>query len=178
MNGYLFLFLFLFATAVGASIPNGYSVTESGNLVFLKTPWGSTVYIGPVGLENFKNYSFEVPLSEFRSALAASNAPNSGSGSVVSSGASTVDPAAYKFSDTSSLIVEANRLYNGGESAKSLQYVDEVIRRDPNHVRGWVMKGSLMHLMGHKDLARQSWEKALELDPKNTQIENILRSTQ
>jgi tetratricopeptide (TPR) repeat protein len=170
MITWLFIF-FLFNrndAALGAATPSGYGVAESGNLVFVKTPWGSSVYIGPVGLDSLRTYSFEVPLSDFRAGL-----PN---GIKNDGGTSSGDSS--QLGDTGSLIAEANRFYNKGDFAKSLRYVDEVVRRDPGSVRGWVMKGSLMHVMGHKDLARQAWQKALELDPKNSQIQNILRSMQ
>lgn len=166
---WIFIFiLFGSQESFGAAPPSGYAVTESGNLVFVKTPWGSSVYIGPVGLDSLKTYSFEIPLSDFRAGLPTS----------IKNEAGNSQSDTNQLGDTSTLISEANRLYNKGDFTKSLRYVDEVVRRDPKSVRAWVMKGSLMHVMGHKDLARQAWQKALELDPKNSQVQSILGSVQ
>lgn len=158
-----------------AKLPPGYAVTQTGNLVFVKTPWGSSVYIGPVGMDSINHYAFEIPLSDFRAQVSASQG-GSYTATGMPQGPSNTGPASM--GDEGALIQEANRLYNKGDFRRALEYVDELSRRNPKNVRAWVMKGSLMHVMGQKDLARQSWQKALDIDPTNTQIENILKEMQ
>ena len=160
---------FQLGSSTHAKLPQGYAVSQSGNLVFVKTPFGSSIYIGPVGLDSLPNYSFEIPLSDFRAGLAGGGNGNAENQNESLKGG----PSAM--GEESSLIAEANRLYNKGDFTRSLQFVDELSHRSPKNVRAWIMKGSLMHVMGHNDLARQSWEKALELEPGNAQIENILK---
>jgi tetratricopeptide (TPR) repeat protein len=169
LNALSLLFCFSMMAAAHAKLPPGYGVSQSGNLVFVKTPFGSSIYIGPVGLDSLPNFEFEIPLSDFRAGLPGGAPTASGPSNENSNGG----PSAV--GDDGSLIAEANRLYNRGDFNHALQYVDELSRRSPKNIRAWIMKGSLMHVLGHNDLARQSWEKALALDPSNTQIENILK---
>lgn len=80
----------------------------------------------------------------------------------------------YNFDDTDRLVVEANRLYNRGRYHEAMTYIDEVNRKRPKYVRGWVMKGSLLFVLGHKDLAKDAWEQALRLDPGSTYIKDLM----
>jgi len=159
-------------TAMGA--PSGFAVSQVNNLVIVKTPWGSNTFLGPVGIEELRHYSFEIPLSDLRSM----NRSERGKGES-SSGTDEKDTSPDQASTTGSvdsLILEANHLYHKGEVLKALGFVDEVLRRDPKQVRAWIMKGSLMHAQGQKDLALEAWKKGLELDPNNTQLQNIIGS--
>jgi hypothetical protein len=76
--------------------------------------------------------------------------------------------------DTARLIVEANRFYNQGKYYEAQLYVEEVLRKRPKYVRAWVMKGSLLYVQGHKDLAREAWQSVQAFDPENQQIKDLL----
>lgn len=76
--------------------------------------------------------------------------------------------------DTARLIVEANRFYNQGKYYEAQVYIEEVLRRKPKYVRAWVMKGSLLYVQGHKDLAQEAWKSVLEFDPENKQVKDLL----
>jgi hypothetical protein len=65
--------------------------------------------------------------------------------------------------DIDPLVVRANRLYNQRRYVEASQFVDEILRRRPDYVRGWLMRGSLHHVLGHRDLAAEAWQKAREL---------------
>ena len=150
--------------------PAVYGVTQDNNLVFVKTPWGSSVYIAPVGFNSIDSYTFEIPLSDFRTGLTRDQTGDPPGPNIKSSSDAPTG-------DINMLIAEANRLYNIGDFNRALQYVDAASERQPGNVRAWVMKGSLMHVLGHPDLAQQAWAKALELDPNNKQIQNILQNS-
>ena len=77
--------------------------------------------------------------------------------------------------DTARMIVEANRFYNQGKYYEALLYVEEVLRKKPQFVRAWVMKGSLLYVQGHKDLAKEAWENVLKFEPENQQIQGLLQ---
>ncbi len=156
---------------------SAYAVSQTGNLVMVKSPWGSQIYIAPVGFDTISSYEFSIPLSEFRSNLAGGGLNGSGGaeGRTGAGNGNQVTP--MNMNDASSLIAEANRLYNTGDFTKALEYVDEANRREPGNVRVWVMKGSLMHAMGHDDLSKQAYKKALDLDPDNVQLKSILQET-
>ncbi len=79
-----------------------------------------------------------------------------------------------EYDNTDRLVVEANHLYNKGRYYEALQYVDEVIRKKPNFLRAHMMKGSLLYVLGQKDLAQDSWKKALALDPENKDIQALM----
>lgn len=158
----------LFSSSSKAANPSGYAVSQTENLLMVKTPWGQSLYIAPVGFDAINNYSFEIPLSDFRTTINKNMPP-------AQSGESSLANSSDLSADVDVLISEANRLYNEAEFTKSLQYVDQICLRDPKNIRAWVMKGSLMHVLGHKDLAKQAWQKAAELDPNNLQLQNILK---
>ena len=159
----------LFANAAAAA-PAGYSVSQSGNVVTVTTPQGSKVYLGDLGFDRLKSYQFEVSLKDL------ATPPSSASSSAGNPGPQS--PMPQPSDDIDSLITTANRLYNKGRFEDSLRFVDEVIRRNPNHIRAWTMRGSLAHALGRKEAARESWQRAQELDPGNEQIKNILGSYQ
>lgn len=83
-----------------------------------------------------------------------------------------------EYDDTDKLIVEANYLYNMGHFYESLKYVDEALRKKPTLVRAWIMKGSLLYVQGHKDLAKKAWGQASTLEPENKDIQSIIERFQ
>ncbi len=79
-----------------------------------------------------------------------------------------------EYDDTDRLVLEANRLYYKKKFAESTNVVEELIRRKPTYVRAWIMKGSLMFVRGQRDLAQAAWKQALELEPENGEIKQIM----
>lgn len=67
----------------------------------------------------------------------------------------------------SELIADANRLYNKRRYYEALDLVDRALAMAPFLTRAWLMKGSLLYIQGHRELAKKSWIRARELDPKN-----------
>ena len=81
-----------------------------------------------------------------------------------------------EYDDSDRLVLEANRLYNRRKFFEATSVIDELLRRNPEYPRAWVMKGSLMHVQGHRDLAQKAWEKAIELDPSNREVKSFLQA--
>ena len=81
-----------------------------------------------------------------------------------------------EYDDTDRFVLEANRLYNRGKFYESANVIEELLRKNPTYVRGWIMKGSVMHMQGQRDLAKKAWQQALSLDPQNPEIKSILKS--
>lgn len=79
-----------------------------------------------------------------------------------------------EYDDSDRLVLEANRLFNRRKFDEALSTIDELLRRKPNYIRGWIMKGSVMYVRGHKDLAKTAWNQALTLDPNNEDVKSIL----
>ena len=150
-----------------------FHASQTNNIIQLRTPYGTTLLMGDLGFEKLWDYEFEIPLAPLRAAGgSAGTGSGAGSGSGQGQGGRS-DVSSME--DVSSLIVEANRLYNLAQFTESLRFVDEIIRRDPGNVRGWTMKGSLLHILGQKELAKSAWEKALSLQPENAELKKLLR---
>ena len=79
-----------------------------------------------------------------------------------------------EYDDSDRYVVEANRLYNRGKFYDATNVVEELLRKRPDHVRGWVMKGSLMKVQGHKESAKNAYLTALKLDPNNAELRKIV----
>ena len=88
--------------------------------------------------------------------------------------APTKPQVVVEYDDSDRFVVEANRLFNRGKYYDASLIIEELLRRKPDHVRGWIMKGSLMHVMGHKDLAQTAWKTAQKLEPQSREIKDIL----
>lgn len=156
------------------SIGEQYQIAEVGNNLFLNSPYGSRVYFGDMGLQSLQHYELVVNIEDLRLMRKAREGGEPGDSSDSSSGNSNKSDAFKQ--DDSILIVKANELYNKGEFTESMKYVEEMLRRNRANTRGWVMKGSLFHAMGEKDLAKQAWEQAQALEPDNQEIQSILEN--
>lgn len=162
----IFVFLFLL-TEQSFAKTELFHATQSGNIMQVRSPYGTTLYIGDIGFDRLNHYEIEIPLGDLRTQTSGVFVDSSGR---VASGPHGESP-----DEVSTLIVEANQLYNQGKYQLALKYVDELLQRDPGNVRGWIMKGSLFLVLGEKGLAREAWDKALGLDPKNSQLKNMLK---
>lgn len=150
----------------------GYSASESGSVLKVRTPQGAVVFFSEKSLEKSESYQIEIPLSEIDKSLPVA----AGGGGGANAPSDTPDLRRYKTVDE--LLVSANILYNQGKSQIALHFVEEIISRSPNHFRGLVMRGSLYRVLGFKDLALESYKKAYRVNPKDEEIKNVLRSFQ
>jgi len=181
----------------------GFSVDEIGKTIQLHTPYGEKVLWGDFDLQRSSNYKLEIPLelidpaykkkllekqgikdvSNSESNTNSTNSTNSTTNNTINTeiirnpatglGINS-QPTIVKYDESDRLVLEANRLYNRGKFYEASMVVEELLRRSPEHVRGWVMKGSLMHVQGQKDMAKNAWQKALVLDPNNGTVKNLL----
>jgi hypothetical protein len=149
-----------------------YGVVQDRQLLILKTPMGTNVYLADHGFHDARNFAIEIPLSELRTKLASIHQGGGSQGPTGTDPNGAIPPKDYL--DVSSLAVEANRLYSVGQFKASLGFVEEILKREPNSLRGWSMRGSLMHVLGHADIAKASWKKALQLDPKNENLRKLV----
>jgi hypothetical protein len=174
-----------------------YQVIPNGNNLELVTPYGRRILFGDRGLKDARGYRIEIPLSELRPPEKAK--PDSDLSeeklrellkekdrreqeekdrAEKESAARKRDLASQRmiveYDDTDRLILEANRLYNRGKYYEASLTVEEILSKKPELPRAWVMKGSLMFVQGQKDLAKNAWQKALELDPANSQVKAYL----
>lgn len=65
----------------------------------------------------------------------------------------------------------ANKDYNG-----ALQYYQAAASADPNSAAAYQGEGTCYYYMGQKAQAVQAYEKALQLNPGNTQLQNFINS--
>jgi len=173
--------------------PGFYSVSENDKQeqVERKTPYG-TIRI-PTAFGTNVPYRFSIPLDQLKKnapPIASLDPEKDAKGS---EGPRQVDvvpllptgkaapnqpgaPAApaVVIDDADSMVVEANRLFNRRRFYEALTVVDQMLRKRPEFIRGWLMKGSLFLVQGHKDLAMKAWKKAQELDPANPEVQSVL----
>lgn len=79
-----------------------------------------------------------------------------------------------EYDATDSLILKANRLFHKGRYYETAMYVEEILRRKPEHMRAWLMKGSVLYKLGQKDLAQKAWQQAVVLDTGKKETQGIL----
>jgi tetratricopeptide (TPR) repeat protein len=180
MRFLLFLMAIWTSTAVESLwAAEPYKVTNEGSLFQVTSPYGPKMLFGEMAIGNMRNYRFEVPLSELRASASNDGAGGAGSGSgggaSGSSGTGNSGQSPQLTDEEDQLVLKSNELYNKGQFTDALKFVDELLRRNRDHVRGWVMKGSLMHMLGQKDLAKKAWQRAVELEPNNAQLKQILK---
>ncbi len=156
----IFLFSSLFISVASAATPQSIKVRQDGNNFILESPYGKKVLFGEMGFENVRDFEVTMPVE----ALYPEKPVASG------------DPAAmHNFkTDTEALIRGANEAFLASDFKGALGHVNQILEVAPGNVRALMMKGSLMHLMGDKQLAKESWKKALELDPANREISRLL----
>jgi tetratricopeptide (TPR) repeat protein len=153
---------------------NKYQVVDIGNNLQLNTPYGTRIYFGDVGFADYDNWRLEIPISDIRQYGADSNGKNS---AAPGGGAGEGSPGKpFGSLEDNALLLSANDLYNQGKFRESLGFVEEMIRRDEKNIRAWIMRGSLYHALGQKDLAKTAWESARKLDPENKDVQRILEN--
>lgn len=105
-----------------------------------------------------------------------SNTSNTGDGFYGPQPLGSYPRVIVEYDDSDRYVVEANRLFNRGKFYDATNVVEELLRKKPDHVRGWVMKGSLMKVQGHKESAKNAYLTALKLDPNNTELRKIVEA--
>lgn len=190
-------FLLILFSAVSYAGVTGFGVKDNGAGLDLVTPWGNKALVGEYAPDNNSSFRIEIPLSELRppeppaeTKREPTNAPTAGPLAlqpiVLNNSLPLAPPAPapppppaevklpeklrVEYDDTDRFVIEANRLYNRGKFYESLQMVEELLRKNPEHVRGWIMKGSLLTVMKQRDLATRAYQRALSLDPQNAEL--------
>lgn len=72
-------------------------------------------------------------------------------------------------------LAKVNELYTARKFELALIEVSALEQQYPEDARLWSMKGSLYLKLGRHKLARESWEKALSLNPNDTFLAEALR---
>lgn len=66
-------------------------------------------------------------------------------------------------------------LYKNGKLDEALKFMDDAIAKDATNAVYYDHRGDIKFSLGRKDEAVTDWEKALELDPENSEIEEKVR---
>jgi tetratricopeptide (TPR) repeat protein len=159
--------LVLTTTSIVFAKSTDYQVVDFGNNLQLNTPYGTRVYFGDLGIQEQSSWRIEIPIKDLRTSSDDQNEKEPGEGK-----------NSYSSLEDNSLILSANDLYNQGKFRESLAYVDEMIRRNEKNTRAWIMRGSLYHALGQKDLAKTAWQSAQQSDPTNQEVKKILENYQ
>lgn len=163
-----------------------YFVRQTGMGYELVTPNGSKLMLGEYAPNGVHNFRVEVPLNELAPPpKKEERKPDSALLPPVEDKKAPEicpkpEPKAVnrEFDDSDKYILEANQLYNQGKFYESSQVVEELLRKKPEMVRGWIMKGSLMYVMKQKELAFKAWNQAKALDPENSEVNDLIKRYQ
>lgn len=179
-----------------------YRVEEQGNNLILITPDGRRILFGEHNLHSEKSYQFEIPLSELTDEKAAGPANRAPASVAKPDGEPTPTPfydvdwdweepdedkslvavptvtpiptPKVDYDGNDNLILKANRLFHKGKYYEAALYVEELIRRKPDSLRAWLMKGSVFFKLGQKDLAKQAWAQAAKLDKDSKETKGLM----
>ncbi len=66
-------------------------------------------------------------------------------------------------------------LYKNGKLDEALKFMDDAIAKDASNAVYYDHRGDIKFSLGRKDEAVMDWEKALELDPENSDLEEKVR---
>jgi tetratricopeptide (TPR) repeat protein len=168
------LFAMLATISTFAAESDHYRATASGNLLQVHTPEGTRIFFGDPDFGEVGSYRVEIPVSEITAGSGGGGKAGSGNGG----NDADATPGPSMKDDLDQLFAHANDLYLKGKFAAAREFVKEILRRDPKNSRALVMEGSLDHLEGNRDAAKAAWKKALEVDPNNKTIQNILENYQ
>ena len=69
----------------------------------------------------------------------------------------------------------AVKYFNDKNYEKAIKECREVIEIDPNNEMAYVRLGSAYLMFGAQGEAKKIWEKALELNPKNKDLQDFLK---
>jgi hypothetical protein len=75
---------------------------------------------------------------------------------------------------STSYLMQARRSYFSGDYQGSLDQILQAITVDPGNAQAYSMLGSLYYAMNWKSLAVKYWQRSLELDPSNREIEDLI----
>ena len=158
----------MMSTPIVIAAPQYYAQEVTGNLNVI-TPYGTRLFLGDIGFDKLASYKIEIPLEDLKFLGGDGSEGDQGDRKRRGSSKGLV-------ANIETLVVQANELYNQGKFQEALSSVDEILRQDPEYVRAHVMRGSLMHVLGEKELAKKSWNKALEIEPNNEELKKLIQS--
>ncbi|MBA2664032.1 MAG: hypothetical protein H0U74_17210 [Bradymonadaceae bacterium] len=70
---------------------------------------------------------------------------------------------------------EVQKLFRGGNHELAMVKIADLEKAYPNDVRILSMKGTLWMKLGRPELARETWEQVLQIDPDNRQVIDALK---
>ena len=83
-------------------------------------------------------------------------------------------PEELKEPKSTAHLMQARRRYFAGDYQGSLDEILQAITIDPDNAQAYGMLGSLYYAMNWKSLAVKYWQRSLELDPTNREIEDLV----
>ncbi|MDH4225869.1 MAG: hypothetical protein OEW12_09510 [Deltaproteobacteria bacterium] len=80
----------------------------------------------------------------------------------------------YAESRSAAHLIRARKSYFRGDFSAALDQILQAISIEPNNSQAYSMLGSMYYAMKWKSLAVKYWEKSMELDPQNRELEELL----
>lgn len=83
-------------------------------------------------------------------------------------------PEELKEPKSTAHLIQARRRYFAGDFQGSLDEILQAITIDPNNAQAFAMLGSLYYAMNWRGLAVKYWQRSLEIDPTNREVEDLV----
>lgn len=161
-------------------LPADVRITDQGDRIVLSTEQGSKTLIGGYDFSKLPDYKIQMKISDLNKqnqplmpqfapqAMAQQPQPPPSAAHSVAPPVSAVQKPAPG-PDTAAMADEVNALYFEGRYAEALSRADRLLEADPNHARGWLMRGSLLQTLGRQAEAKLAWARAKEIESGNKQ---------
>ena len=88
--------------------------------------------------------------------------------------AKPITPEELKEPQSTAHLMQARRHYFAGDYQGSLDEILQAVSIDPNNAQAYAMLGSLYYAMNWRSLAVKYWQRSLEIDPSNREIEDLV----
>lgn len=148
----LLLYILFFYSLNGFA--DAIKATESNDRLILQTSQGNRTLFGGADFAGMNDYSITIPRrtehskDEVRSPIEVN--------SVVS--------AVKKIDHSPENLDEINALYFEGRFETALARIENFLDDNPKHVRGLLMKGSLLYVLGQEARGREAWTLAKKIE--------------
>lgn len=83
-------------------------------------------------------------------------------------------PDPLKEAQSTLFLMKARSHYFSGDFQTALDQILQAIAVDPENAQAYAMLGSLYYAMNWKNLAIKYWQRSLEIDPSNREIEDLV----
>jgi tetratricopeptide (TPR) repeat protein len=73
------------------------------------------------------------------------------------------------------MVLMVYNYFSWGKYDKALKVIKQLLLLNQNDIKSWHTRGVIEFMAGRRSEARQSWEKALQIEPENQDLMELIR---